>query len=103
MKVLSITYIFHFTQQVACDLERTLPKRRGHTRQPERKAGTDHCTHPPQARQDAPLPVNRTVVGDHGDGNTGRLPLRTAVEGAPREARKWKIACHLFRYSSRAC
>jgi len=37
-----------------------------------RKAGTDH----------------RTVVADHGDGNTRRLPLRTAVEGVPREARK---------------
>src|SRR5881296_517543 len=37
-----------------------------------RKAGTDH----------------RTVVADHGDGNTRRVPLRTAVEGVPREARK---------------
>src|SRR5206468_1097501 len=37
-----------------------------------RKAGTDH----------------RTVVADHGDGNTRRIPLRTAEEGVPREARE---------------
>jgi hypothetical protein len=42
-----------------------------------RKAGTDH----------------RTVVADHGDGNSRRLPLLTAVEGVPREARKREAAC----------
>src|SRR5206468_11647852 len=45
-----------------------------------RKAGTDH----------------RTVVADHGDGNTRRIPLRTAVEGMPREARKRRITRHLL-------
>src|SRR5688572_33300813 len=44
-----------------------------------RKAGTDY----------------RTVVGDHGDGNTRRFPLRTAEEGVPREARKRRTACQL--------
>jgi len=28
------------------------------------------------------------VVEDHGDGNTGKLPLRTAVGGMPPEARE---------------
>jgi hypothetical protein len=42
-----------------------------------RKAGTDH----------------RTVVADHGDGNSRRLPLLTAVEGVPREARKREATC----------
>jgi hypothetical protein len=42
-----------------------------------RKAGTDH----------------RTVVADHGDGNSRRLPLLTAVEGVPREAREREAAC----------
>lgn len=42
-----------------------------------REAGTDH----------------RTVVADHGDGNSRRIPLLTAVEGMPREARKREDAC----------
>src|SRR2546422_11560385 len=44
-----------------------------------RKAGTDH----------------RTVVTDHGDGNTRRVPLWSAEEGMPREARKRRAACYL--------
>jgi hypothetical protein len=42
-----------------------------------RKAGTDH----------------RTVVADHGDGNSRRVPLLSAVVGVPREARASKTAC----------
>jgi hypothetical protein len=61
----------------ACGIERRPPERRGPARHPEWKAGTDH----------------RPVVADHGDGNTGRIPFRTAVEGVPREARKREPAC----------
>jgi hypothetical protein len=49
----------------ACGIERRPPERRGPARHPEWKAGTDH----------------RPVVADHGDGNTGRIPFRTAVGG----------------------
>src|SRR2546423_323767 len=47
---------------------------------PGRETGTDHPT--PGA--------------DHGDGETRRIPLRTAVEGMPREARKWRTTRHLL-------
>src|SRR5213594_953061 len=43
-----------------------------------RKAGTDQGT----------------AVSNRSRGNSRRLPLRTAVEGVPREARKRRTACH---------
>ena len=43
----------------------------------------------------SPPGVQRRKAGtDHGDGNTGRLPLWNAVEGVPREAWEWRTSWH---------
>lgn len=42
--------------------------------------------HRPASREGKPVLTTAPWSSDHGDGNTGRLPLWSAVEGAPREA-----------------
>ncbi len=42
----------------------------------------------PASEGGKPVLTNAPWSSDHGGGNTGRVPLRTAVEGWPREARE---------------
>ncbi len=67
----------------------THPTLRDRSRSELRRSGWD----PPGVRRWKAGTDQRTVVADHGGGNTGRLPLRSAVEGMPREARE-RRSCH---------
>src|SRR5439155_25039344 len=42
----------------------------------------------------APVAILEQRVHEHGDGNTRRIPLRTAVEGVPRERRARAALLH---------
>jgi len=64
--------------------------------------------HPPERRGPCPAseegrPVLTTAPWsqDHGDGNTGRLPLRSAVEGVLREALRANAVCLRLPFVSR--
>ncbi len=63
----------HPAQQGSCLLERALPERRGSRPAPE---------------EGKPVLTTAPKLLNFGDGNTGRLPLRSAVGGVPREARE---------------
>ena len=75
--------------QVACGQERTSAGAAGP--HPASGEGKLELTEAPRSQ-------------DRGRENSRRLPLRTAVEGVPREARKREAACHLlaFRETNRA-
>lgn len=46
----------------------------------------------PEPREGKPVLTTAPWSSDHGDGNTGRLQLWSAVKGAPREAWEWRTS-----------
>ncbi len=48
----------------------------------------------PASREGKPVLTTAPWSSDHGDGNTGRLPLWNAVEGVPREAWERRTGRH---------